>query len=187
MPNPFHSWDCRVRHDWLSTHTLTFLSILTNTWWFCCLFQGLRMRTETKVWNRKCLVWLVYLINWHWCPLGHWMLKFLSSFMSLFGDGIHTCICVHIHSHISWDFWLGPLGFIGAISFGCLLMTWYLTSRRLLPQILFVEFTFLCRCSSWPESRTTQVFFEVTSYQGNQPSSCLIKLKVQAFPGVVDA
>ena len=98
----------RVGHDWLSTHTPTFLSILTNTRWLCCLYQGLRMRIETKVWNRKCLVWLVYLIDWHWCLLGHWMFKFLPTFMSLFGDHIHTCICVHILSHISWDFLQGP-------------------------------------------------------------------------------
>ena len=105
---PSHMGLQRVGHDWLSAYTLTFLSILTNTRWFSCFLQGLRMRTETKVWNRKCLVWLVYLNNWHWCPLGHWIFKFLSSFMGLFGDHIHTCIYVHILSHISWDFLLGP-------------------------------------------------------------------------------
>lgn len=110
-------------------------------------------------------------------PFGfHWMVKFLSSFMSLLWIFLEiTCIYVHRLSHISWDFLLGPPS-ICAASFGCLLMTSYLTSGSLLPQILFAEFTLPCRCSSQPESRTTHVFSEVSSYQGNQSSSCLIKL-----------
>ena len=96
--SPSHIGLPRVGHDWLSAYTLTFLSILTNTQWFSCFLQGLRMRTETKVWNRKCLVWLVYLINWHWCPLGHWMFKvfFHGSFWR---SHTHMHICTHTFTH----------------------------------------------------------------------------------------
>lgn len=136
---------------------------------------GQRERSETE---SVLLDWY----NWStgigalWVSLnGQILIFFYESFVDLFGDHMHTCIYVHRLSHISWDFLLGPPS-ICAASFGCLLMTSYLTSGSLLPQILFAEFTLPCRCSSQPESRTTQVFSEVSSYQGNQSSSCLIKL-----------